>query len=371
VRIGGYELQLKPRTALAGWRAVAISALALAVALALFSLIFLLANENPLSAYQGMFSFAFANPYGLPLTINRFIFLLLCTMAFVIPFRAGLWNIGMTGQLYVGALSAFAVLFAFGGQGYDGTSFTSGLVVFLMLVAAAVGGGVYGGIAGFLKGRLNVNEIVVTMMLNFVAFWLVAHMIKEGGPFMNPGGRGESFEVPTSVQAPLVLGMPFTILLALAVAVLLHFFFDKSRIGYQIRAHGLNSAAARYAGISTSKISLLVFIAGGALAGWAGYHYFAAVPGVYKISRNYGFFGDLAFYGIICGLIARGNAIASIPVVLLFAGMSVGGRLVQGKLGISFGIDHALLGILMITLVGFQFFYRCQVVVRRAKALPA
>ncbi len=76
----------------------------------------------------------------------------------------------------------------------------------------------------------------------------------------------------------------------------------------------------------------LVFIMGGALAGLAGYHYFAAVPGVYKISRNYGYFGDLAFYGIICGLISQGNPLAAIPIALLFGGLSIGSRFVQGKL---------------------------------------
>jgi simple sugar transport system permease protein len=227
-----------------------------------------------------------------------------------------------------------------------------------MMAAAALGGAALGALAGFLKGKLNSNEIVVTMLLNFMAFWLVAHMIKEGGPYMNPGGRGESFELPSSVHAPLVMGVPFTIFLALGVAVFLQFLFARTRIGYQIKAHGRNPVAARYAGISTLRISLLVFTLGGALAGLAGYHYFAAVPGVYKIARNYGYFGDLAFYGIICGLISLGSPLAAIPVALLFGGLSIGGRLVQGKLHVAFGVDYALLGVLMITLVAFQFFYR-------------
>jgi len=101
---------------------------------------------------------------------------------------------------------------------------------------------------------------------------------------------------------------------------------------------------------------------GGALAGLAGYHYFAAVPGLYRISSDYGFFGDLAFYGIICGLISLGNPLAAIPVTLLFAGLSVGGRYIQGKLHMGFGVDYALLGVLMIALVAFQFFYRYEIV---------
>jgi simple sugar transport system permease protein len=236
------------------------------------------------------------------------------------------------------------------------------ILIPLLLVAAALGGALTGAIAGLLKGKYNVNEIVVTMMLNFMAFWLVSFMIKEGGLFMNPGGRGESFEMPSTLRAPLIADIPFTIFLALGAGVLLYYLFAKTKIGYEIRAFGHNPAAAEYAGISRVNIPLLVFIMGGALAGLAAYHYFGAVPGVYKIPRNYGFFGDLAFYGIICGLISQGNPLAAIPVTLLFGGLSVGGRFVQGQVGMNFGVDYALLGVLMITLVAFQFFYRYKIV---------
>ena len=264
----------------------------------------------------------------------------------------------MAGQFYIGAIGVYAVLLAFGVKSFNIIPISPAIIILLMLIAAALGGALLGIIPGFLKGKYNINEIVVTMMLNFITFYFVSFMIKEGGPFMNPGGRGESFELPASLQAPLIRNVPFTIFIALGVALLLYYMFAKTKIGYQIRAYGKNPAAAEYAGISKFKIPLLVFIMGGALAGLAGYHYFAAFPGVYKISRNYGQIGDLAFYGIICGLISQGNPLAAIPVALLFGGLSVGGRLVQGKLHMSFGVDYALLGVLMITLVAFQFFYR-------------
>ncbi|MEW5956376.1 MAG: ABC transporter permease [Chloroflexota bacterium] len=361
MRIGSYELKLEKRLALSGWDATIISILAIIFALFLFSLIFVLAGINPLSAYRETFAYAFANPFGLPLTINRFIFLLLCTGAFILPFRAGLWNIGMAGQFYAGSLGAFAVLYTFGGKASLSAQLPAAIVIPLMLVGAALGGAGIGAIAGFLKGKFNLNEIVVTMMLNFITFWLVSFMIKEGGPFMNPGGRGESFEVPPSVYPPLIMNVPITIFLALVIAVLLYFVFAQTTIGYQIKAYGLSPTAAEYAGISPFKIPFLVFILGGAVAGLAGYHYFAAVPGVFKIARNYGYFGDLSFYGIICGLISLGNPLAAIPVTLLFGGLSIGGRFIQGKLHMAFGVDYALLGVLMITLVAFQFFYRYKI----------
>jgi len=358
MRMGSYQLNLEKRVTLSNWEAALISISAIFFALLLFSLLFILAGINPLMAYREIFSYSFANPFGLPLALNRFIFLLFCTLAFIVPFRAGLWNIGMTGQLYAGSISAFALLAAFGGKGLNNPYLSPVVFIPLMLIAAALGGAALGGIAGLLKGKFNVNEIVVTMMLNFITFWVVSFLIKEGGPFMKSGGEGEGYELPTSVHAPMIMGVPFTIFLALGFAVLLYYMFAKTNIGYQIKAFGLSPAAARYAGIRAYIIPIMVFIMGGALAGLAGYHYFASVPGLYKIPKNYGYFGDLAFYGIICGLISQGNPIAAIPVALLFGGLSIGGRFVQGQLHMSFGVDYALLGVLMITLVAFQFFYR-------------
>ncbi|MBS1248847.1 MAG: hypothetical protein MAG431_00411 [Chloroflexi bacterium] len=367
MRIAGYKLTLAKRETLSGLQASMISVLAVLTALLLFSLIFIQADVNPLEAYKEIFDYAFFNSYGLPLTINRFIFLLLSTCAFIIPFRAGLWNIGMTGQLYAGSLSAFAVMYAFGVKDAKSAEYPALIIIPLMILAAALGAMIIASIAGYLRGKYNVNEIVVTMMLNFITFWLVSFMIKDGGLFMNPGGRGESFELPASLYAPLYKGVPFTLIFALGFAFFLHWLFAKTKLGYQIRAYGENPTGAEYAGISTVRIPLLVFIMGGALAGLAGYHYFAAVPGVYKIARSYAFLGDLAFYGIICGLIAQANPIAAIPVALLFGGLTNGGRFVQGKMHLGFGIDYALLGVLMITLVAFQFFYRYQFALTKAE----
>jgi len=362
MKLGNYQVKLEKKLKVTGLEAAAISTLAIVIALALVSLIFLKAGVNPLIGYTKIFSYAFANKFGLPLTINRSVFILLCTCAFIVPFRAGLWNIGMAGQLYAGALGAFAVALAFGAKGSQNLDLSPGIVIPLMMVGAMLSGALIGAIPGFLKGRFNTNEIVVTMMLNSIAFWLVAFMIKDGGLFMGAGGEGEGFKLPQSLYAPQILGGPFTILIALGLTGFLYFMFARTKTGYQIKTYGLSPSAARYAGISSYKIPLLVFIIGGLIAGLAGYHLFVAVPGVYKITQNYGDFGDLSFYGIICGLISLGNPLAAIPISLLFGGLTNGGRYVQGELQLGFGIDYALLGVLMITLVAFQFFFRYKIV---------
>jgi general nucleoside transport system permease protein len=369
MKLGDYRVKLEKKLAVTGWEAAAISILAILIALVLVSLIFLQAKVDPLAAYQKIFSYAFADEFGLPLTINRSVFILLCTFAFIIPIKAGLWNIGMAGQLYAGALGAFAVAFAFGATptGSQNLTLSPAIVIPLMMVGAALGGALLGAIPGFLKGRFNTNEIVVTMMLNSIAFWLVAFMIKDGGLFMGGGGEGEGFKLPPALYAPQILGGPFTILLALGLAGLLYFMFARTKMGYQIKAYGLSPSAARYAGISPYNIPLLVFVIGGLLAGLAGYHLFAANPGVYKITQNYGDFGDLSFYGIICGLISLENPLAAIPIALLFGGLTSGARYVQGELRMSFGVDYAMLGVLMITLVAFQFFYHNKIVWKKSE----
>ena len=370
MRLGSYEVKLEKKARVTGWEAAAISLVAILIALVLVGLIFREAGVNPLTGYRAMFSYAFLNEFGRPLTINRSIFILLCTCAFIVPMRAGLWNIGMAGQLYGGALAAFGVALALGAKESQNATVAPGIIIALMMLGALLGGAAVGAIPGFLKGRFNTNEIVVTMMLNSIVFWLIAYMIKEGGPFMGGGGEGEGFKLSQSIQTPMLLGGPFTILLALGLAALLYFMFAKATLGYRIKAFGLSQSAAKYAGISSENVPLLVFIVGGAIAGLAGYHYFAAVPGVSKIPLNYGDFGDLSFYGIICGLISQGNPLVAIPFALLFGGLTNGGRFVQGQFQLGYGIDYALLGVLMITLVAFQYFYRNTIVWKKMEREP-
>jgi len=372
VRLGHYELTLEPRLGLPAIYTALTAVAAIVLALALSSVLFLSAETDLFSAYRIVFSYAFFNPHGILATVHRSIYLLFCTYAFLVPLRAGLWNIGVPGQVYAGGLAAFAVPFVL--RAYETqTTLPPGVLILLMVASAAAAGGVVGGFAGILRARLQVNEILVTMMLNSILFWLVAYMIKEGGPFMSATGEGESFALPSSLRAPLLLGVPFTALLALGAAVLLDLLFAKTALGYRIRALGENPVAARYGGIIPVALSLMVFLLGGAFAGLAGYQSFAAVPGVYKIPGNYGYYGDLGFYGIISALIARGSSLGAVPIAVLFAGLSLGARFAQGALHLPFGVDYALLGLLMMTFVASHVLYRFRFAWRRipSEALPS
>lgn len=359
--VGRYQVALQPRQTRSASSAALAALLAIALALVLASALFASSEAGVLASYRVVFSYAFFNPHGAAATAHRAVYLLLCTYAFLLPLRAGLWNIGLPGQVYAGALAAFAVPLALGMSRDAAGGWPPGVVIALMALAAAASGAAVGSLAGALRARLQVNEILVTMMLNSILFWLVANFIKEGGPFMSATAEGESFTLPVALRAPLVLDVPLTAAVALGAAVLLDLFFARTAAGYRVRALGENPAAARYAGVSPVRLTVLVFVVGGALAGLAGYHYFGAVPGLYKIPGNYGFYGDLAFYGIICALIARGSSLGAVPIAVLFAGLSLGARFAQGALRLPFGVDYAMLGLLMMTFVGSHVLYHYRI----------
>jgi len=142
------------------------------------------------------------------------------------------------------------------------------------------------------------------------------------------------------------------------MAVLLYFLLTKTRIGYEIRAMGENPAAARYAGISTLKVSLLVMTVGGSISGLAGYHVWAGIPDLYRISSDFFKYGDLAYYGIIAGLISGNRSLLAIPTSIFLSGIIVGSSALVRSFGIAFGADLVLMGILLLMLIAFQIFYR-------------
>jgi len=361
------RLKLERRLVLTGRDAVKISIYSIIATFVIFSILLMLTevwNEkeqkwervNPLEAYKEIFSFAFDPEFGLGLTIRRGMLLLFATLAFILPLRAGIWNIGGEGQFYLGTVGAFGVAYAL-------SDLPSGALIPLMLIASALCGAGYGAITGYLKARLNVNEIVLAIMLNNIAYWLI-HFLIVGGPWM---GTAESVSkpLPVSARAPMIWEVPFTIFLVLAISVLLYFLLTKFKIGYQIRALGHNPAAAKYAGMSPLKISLFVMTVGGAIAGIAAYHLWAGDPGFYMIPKpqSYQQQGQFMYYGIICGLICVLNPIAAIPTAIFISGMTVGsGTGLISRLGLGFGIDFAFLGILFLTFVAFQFFHQYRIV---------
>ncbi len=286
--------------------------LAVAAALVVGALLLLLLGVNPLEAYSAMFRGALGSVSGLTQTLTKATPLLLVGLGICIAFRGGVINIGGEGQIIVGALATTAMALAL-------PALPQWILLPLALMAGALGGALWGGIAGVLKARLGVNEILTTVMLNVIALQLMNYLLR--GPMLDPEQIAAGTNIPQSAALPeqvwLIRLVPRTLLhsgliFAVVLAFLVYIFLWRTTIGYRIRAVGLNHAASRYAGIPVRTLLALSMILSGAFAGLAGA---IEVTGVHHrmiegLSGGYGFsgivaalFGKLASAGRNSGLL--------------------------------------------------------------------
>lgn len=355
MEIGPICLNIEKRVIFNAYDAARIAILSVILALIAFGVFMGVEGIDPLAGYRQMFSYALGTTWGIELTLRRTTFMVLVTLAFLLPHRAGIWNIGAPAQVYMGMIAAVGI--GFGGKGLGPG------VLLLMMLGAMLGGGVLGAIVGYLRACMKVNEIVVALMLNSIMFYVVKYLIE--GPWMDPSGRPESAKLHMSARLPMIPGttIPVTILIAVVLAVLLYFFLSRTTIGYEIRVTGANPMSARYAGISIIKIAAITMFVGGAIAGIAGVHQTAGISGVYRIHRYFATFpGTWAYYGIVFGLISTSNPLAAILVCFFFSAMQVGTKALQMRLGMGFGADLVFVGILMLFLVAGQYLYHKRVV---------
>lgn len=252
--------------------------------------------------------------------------LIIAGLGMAVAFRAGLFNIGGQGQMILGAITAC----------YVGIAWNLPPVAHLLLaiVGAALGGLVWGGIAGVLKARTGANEVIVTIMLNSIAVHLLSHMLSLKA-FNGEGetGNHKSLAVADTAQYPWLAGSSFRLhagfLLALLVAVAVWWLMERSRLGFQLRATGLNADAARTAGMSVPWVTSLVMMISGALCGLAAT---APVLGTQK-SMDESVVGTIGFDAITVALLGRSRPVGTVLAGLLFGALRAGGTAMQAAPG--------------------------------------
>lgn len=352
--------ELKRRTEVSKKTTLIMAILAILGSLALFTILFWYEGIGFLTGYKEMFTYAFAPSQALSLTIRRTIPFLLLTLAFIVPLKAGIWNIGAQGQFYMGATAATGLSFAFSNQ-------PSYILIPILMGGAMIAGAGWAGIAGFLKGKLKVNEIITTLMLNWVAIFIVKHLV-EGGPWMTEAGRPESSLLSPAGAMPNLVefggkAIPYTIILAIGLAVALFFFFRRSRLGFEIKTVGENPATAESSGMSYAKVVLVTMLIGGALAGIAGYHQSANVVQRLRpdLSPQWG------FYAIVIGLLVNRNSLGAIVGSFFVCGFIVGTSALQMFLGMTYGAGPIFIGILFLLFAAFRFFQNYKIVWTRGE----
>jgi len=220
---------------------------------------------DPLEAYGLLLQGSVGGVREVGETLVRSTSLILTGLAIGFAFRCRLWNIGAEGQLYFGAIGAVVIALTVVGQ-------IPVLGVIIAIIFGAIFGGAWAAIAGLLKSRLGVNEIIVTIMLNFIAILFVDFLVR-GGPLQAVGFEPQTELIPITAQLPMLIEgtrLHAGFLLAIGAAILVYLILFKSKLGFSLRSTGVNPRAARYAGIDIKKSILITIIISGAIAGVAG-----------------------------------------------------------------------------------------------------
>jgi general nucleoside transport system permease protein len=318
---------------------------ALALAFALISIVLAALGANPFSVFAALGEGAFGNWYACVDTIVKSTPLIFTGLAVAIAFSGALWNIGADGQLTIGAIAAGAI-------GTHLKDFPHVLAIMIILAAGALGGAAWGGIAGWLRARRDVSEVISTIMLNFVAVQMLSWMVH--GPLMEPS-RAYPTSSPISLAAQLEfyfapsrlnLGMLLAVVLAAACYVLL---FNTSA-GFEVRAMGRNRRAATFFGIRIPALTVWVMALSGALAGLGGAVQVSAISHrLYeKLSPGWG------FEAIAVALVARLNPLAIVPAALLFGALDNGSQAMQRTQNISPELVQVIQGLVILIILAFD-----------------
>jgi len=359
---GPYRIKFEPRIdEPSRWTQYLVSFIALIVALILGAALIAIAGGDPIKSYIHIAKASFGSLGVLSDTLVKATPLILVGLACTVAFSMRLWNIGAEGQFYMGAFGASAVVLI----PLLPADTSPWIFIPVMLMAGALMGAVWGFIPGLLKAYLNVNEIITTLMMNYIAlawvnFFIFAVWSERG--FQMSSMFPKTAWLPRlanyAESIPIFRGLTthMGLIIGLIMAVVVAFILYRSKWGYEIRLIGDNPRAAQYAGINIKRNIILVMMLSGGLAGLAG---MSEITGVVhrlqgSISPGYG------FTGIIIAWLARLNPFAVVVVSVLFGALLLAGREIQPS-----GIPKMMQGIILVCLIASEFFLRYRVRIMR------
>jgi simple sugar transport system permease protein len=362
-----YTVRVERRLDAPAWLSPVVSVGAIVVALGLGAIVLSLVGGDPIRAYAHIGRAAFGDLGVFSDTLVKATPLMLTGLACSVAFRMRLWNIGAEGQFYVGALGASAVVLS----GLVPAEASAFVTITVMLLAGMASGAFWGLVPGWLKARLNVNEIITTLMMNYMAVALVNFFVfgvwSEGGFQMSPVFQKAAW-LPRLAdyarQVPLFRGLTTHLGLGFAIvaAGIVWYIMQRSRWGYEIRLIGDNPRAAAYAGVNITTNTVLVMMLSGALAGLAGMSEIAGVVHRLQTSISPGY----GFTGIIIAWLAKLHPLVVIVVSILFGGLILAGREIQPA-----GVPRLIQGIILFMLIASEVLMRYQVRLVRAGAVEA
>jgi simple sugar transport system permease protein len=325
------------------WMNIGFQIAALLLALLFTTLILIAAGAPPLEAYQNIVTGAFSSFKKFSDVLVSWVPLLIVSAGLLVTFATGLWNIGVEGQITLGAIATTWAL-----RELQDTSLAPSLILLLAIVAGMIGGALWAALAGALKAFGGVNEIFGGLGLNFVATALTVYLIF--GPWKRPGVASMSGTVPfdEALHLSLFPGLrlsPWALVIAIAAIIIVYFLLQGTYFGLRLKAVGRNFRAAYMLGIPTWQHMMMSFLICGALAGVAGALqvtavYYRLIP---SISSGYG------YLGLMVAMLVNYQAIWAAPIALFFAALNIGSI----QLPIVLKLDSSLSGVLQGMLVLF------------------
>ena len=342
-------LRLEPRAQPSAWLSIASPVLALLITVIIGVGLFVLLGKDPVRGLQVFFIEPVKSLYALSELSIKAVPLMLIALGLAVCFRANVWNIGAEGQFVVGALAAGWVAMQAGPQSPWLASLGSGIVV-LILLAGVLGGMAWAAIVALLRDRFNANEILVSLMLVYVAEMLLSYLVY--GPWKDP--KGYNFPqtitfLPDTKVPRLVSGLRANIGIFIALVSVVAFWAFMFRFyrGFQLQVGGLASAAARYAGFSSRAAVWTALLLSGAMAGLAGALEAAGPLGQLTPHVPVGY----GFAAIIVAFVGRLHPVGIIFSALLMSMFYIGGELAQSRLGLPKSLTGVFQGLLLFTLL--------------------
>jgi simple sugar transport system permease protein len=335
-----------------------IPVLAALAAFAIGAALIAVSGTEPVTAYQALLHSAFGSRNNWGETLVKMVPLLLAGLGTAVALRARIFNIGAEGQLHMGALGAAFVGLFLG-------DLPAVLGIPLVLVAGFIAGGVWGGIAGFLKQRYQANEIIVTLMLNYVGIQIVSFLVS--GPWRDPQAT-EAFTArfAPGTLLPVVLSgtrLHLGIAVALLAAGVLWWVMHHTILGYQITVAGANETAARYAGIKTGRLILITMVISGGLAGLAGV---GEVAGLHHRVLA-GFSPGYGYTAIAVAMLGRQEPLGVVVAAFLLAALVIGVNGMQDLTGVPVSLVYIIEGLVLLFVLGSDRFRLRKVLAGRAR----
>ncbi len=332
--------------------------LALLVTVIIGIIMFAALGKDPLKGLEMFFWLPIKSGYAVGELLVKATPLLIIALGLAVCFRANVWNIGAEGQYIMGAIFA-------GGVALMADKTTGSWIVLPIILAGVAGGMLWAGITALLRDKFNANEILVSLMLVYVAIQVLSYMV--GGPWMDPKGfnfpQTQTFEAATRIPR-LFSGSRVSIgaLLAVVGVVVVWVFLFRTRAGFAQQVGGLAPAAARYAGFSSRKAVWMALLISGGAAGLAGALEVAGPIGQLTIYVPAGY----GFAAIIVAFVGRLHPVGMVFSALLMSMFYIGGEMAQSRLGLTKSLTGVFQGLLLFSLLACDTLINYKIVFRRA-----